>query len=150
MYVCHPEDSILHTSGHFFYLPRIFIKQTSRCSQSNVLAFSITFSLRGTSTSASRHYLSSDQTTRRIELHHFPSSTPQPPLSHITGSCVLKAPSLIVFSIFVFPSFPAINCCVCGLGFRHVYPYLSTLTRSNTEYGKYAMQVFIPFLPAGT
>lgn len=32
-----------------------------------------------------------------------------------------------------FPSFPAICCFVCGLGVRHVYEYLSTLTPSNTE-----------------
>ena len=80
-----------------------------------------------TSTSASRLYLSSDQIIRRIELHHFPSSTHIPPFSHVTnvtGPWVSKAPSLIVISIFVFPSLPAINGFVCGLGVRHVYEYL--------------------------
>ena len=113
----------------------------------NVLAFSITFELVpllppvGITFLATRPY---DALSSIISHHPL-----TPPLSHITGSWVIKAPSPIVISIFLFPSFPAINCFVCGLGIRHVYEYLSTLARSNTEYGKYAMQALIHFLPAG-
>ena len=47
----------------------------------------------------------------------------------MTGSWVLKAPSLIVISIFVFPSFPAISRFLCGLGLRSTRVPIDTGTQ---------------------
>ena len=120
---------IRNTASFIFLLPSPHLHKHPDAASHNVLAFSITFSLRGT-------YLYFRQSALPLlatkPYHALNSIISHHPLASPPRSLhwwVSKAPSLMVISVLVFPSFPASHCWVCGLGVQHVYLPIDTDTQ---------------------